>query len=293
MLLAMSDDELLAGYWATAGATDVHGGREWSLWDWRDRCAHAERCGLRGLGLWHADLEHQLATRDHAEIRAIFEDHGLVHLEVELLNDWFRDPGTPERVAADAHTAFLVDAAARLGARHLKTGNIFGTPCDLDVLAERFGELCARVARDAPGVLVGFEVMPFDVNVTSLATALDLLRRAGAPANAGLLLDTWHLGKMGVTPDDLRTIGRERIAYVELSDGPRANRPDLVDETINHRLLPGQGELDLPGYVAVCREIGYTGPWGIEILSLAQRARPIDEAFDVATAATRDVLARA
>jgi sugar phosphate isomerase/epimerase len=285
-----ANEELLAGYWATAGDTDVHGGREWSRFSWRDRCAHAERCELRGLGLWHADISHQLESSDYGEMRDVFESSGLVHMEIELLNDWFLEPGDPARHVADERTAFLADAAAELGARHLKTGNIFGAPCDPDLLAERFGQLCARVARDAPGVLVGFEVMPFDPNVTSVEDGLALLERAGTPANAGLLLDTWHLGKMGIGPDELEAIPGERLAYVELSDGPRANRPDLVDETINHRLLPGRGELDLPAYVSACRALGYDGPWGIEVLSLAQRALPIAEAFDVAAAATRDVL---
>ena len=42
---------------------------------------------------------------------------------------------------------------------------------------------------------------------------------------------------------------------------------DPVDEMVNHRQLPGEGEFPLPAYVAVCRELGYEGPWGVEVLS--------------------------
>jgi sugar phosphate isomerase/epimerase len=54
---------------------------------------------------------------------------------------------------------------------------------------------------------------------------------------------------------------------------------DLIDETVNHRRLPGEGEFDISGYVEVCREIGYGGPWGVEVLSEELRSLPIEEEF--------------
>ena len=56
----MASDELLGLYWTVSGPVEVHVGREWSLFDLRDRCAHAARVGFSGLGIWHADLEHML-----------------------------------------------------------------------------------------------------------------------------------------------------------------------------------------------------------------------------------------
>ncbi len=55
---------------------------------------------------------------------------------------------------------------------------------------------------------------------------------------------------------------------------------DLVDETVNHRRLPGEGEFDIPGYVTVCQDVGYGGPWGVEVLSEELRSLPIDQEFD-------------
>ena len=54
------DAGILASYWTVAGPVDVHVGREWSLFDFEDRCAAAERAGFHGMGIWHADLEHVL-----------------------------------------------------------------------------------------------------------------------------------------------------------------------------------------------------------------------------------------
>ena len=58
----MAEIELIDLLLDRGGPVDVHVGREWSTFDWRDRCAQAARVGFRGLGLWHADVEHQLET---------------------------------------------------------------------------------------------------------------------------------------------------------------------------------------------------------------------------------------
>jgi sugar phosphate isomerase/epimerase len=53
----------------------------------------------------------------------------------------------------------------------------------------------------------------------------------------------------------------------------------VIDETVNHRRLPGEGEFDLAGYIRVCREHGYAGPWGVEVLSEELRNQPLDVIF--------------
>ncbi|MEA2454860.1 MAG: hypothetical protein QOI45_1122, partial [Thermoleophilaceae bacterium] len=48
--------QLSNAYWTSAGPVDVHLGREWSQYDFADRCAQAAKVGFAGLGLWHADI---------------------------------------------------------------------------------------------------------------------------------------------------------------------------------------------------------------------------------------------
>jgi len=102
---------------------------------------------------------------------------------------------------------------------------------------------------------------------------------ADAP-NGGLAIDTWHMAKLGIEPDDLRRVPTRFLGWVELSDGRFENMPDLVDETVNHRKLPGEGEFPIRDYVAVCREIGYEGPWGVEVLSEELRNLPVEQIFE-------------
>ena len=88
------------------------------------------------------------------------------------------------------------------------------------------------------------------------------------------------MSKLGVEPDELRRIPPGLFGWFELSDGQWENMPDPVDETINHRALPGEGEFPIREYVAAARGAGYDGPWGVEVLSEQLRALPIGEIFD-------------
>ena len=124
-----ADTELVALYWTVSGPVEVHVGREWSLFDWADRCAEARKVGFSGIGIWHADLEHVLETRNLAEMKKIFDDSGLRHLELEFIMDWFVDPGDPRREASDKTRELLIRAAAEFDAHHIKVGNIPGTAC--------------------------------------------------------------------------------------------------------------------------------------------------------------------
>jgi sugar phosphate isomerase/epimerase len=218
-----------------------------------------------------------LETRSLREMKDIFDDAGLEHLELEFLMDWFLDPGDERREASDAQRRLLFDAARELDAHHVKVGNIPGTPCPLEQVTERFAELCADAA-DEHGAKVVYEFMPFDVNVRSLDAALQVVEGAGAP-NGGVAIDTWHMAKLGIAPEELTRVPLEYLAWVELSDGRREDMADLVDETVNHRRLPGEGELDVAAYVEACRAHGYPGPWGVEVLSEELRNLPMDEIF--------------
>jgi sugar phosphate isomerase/epimerase len=279
-----TDVELVGLYWTVSGPVEVHVGREWSLFDWADRCAEARKVGFSGIGIWHADLQHVLETRGLAEMKTAFDDNELRYLELEFLMDWFVDPGDPRREASDEMRKLLFEAAAAFGAHHIKVGNIPGTPCELPQLTERFAELCADAARHTDAKVV-YEFMPFDVNVRTVDAAVTVVGGAGA-ANGGVAIDTWHMSKLGIAPDELRRIPPQYLSWIELSDGQLENMDDPIDEVVNHRQLPGEGEFELRTYIAVCEDCGYAGPWGVEVLSEELRNNPIDVIFRRAYDAT-------
>jgi sugar phosphate isomerase/epimerase len=283
------DVELVGLYWTVSGPVVVHTGREWSLFDWADRCAEASKVGFSGLGLWHADLEHVLESRTLREVRSLVDEYGLDQLELEFLGDWFLDPSDERRKAADERRALLFGAAAELPAHHIKVGNIVGTECELPRIVESFAELCADAARYTDAKIV-YEFMPYDVQVNDVDTALEVVEGADAP-NGALVFDTWHLGKLRLEPDELRRIPPRFVGWVELCDGPYEYAEDRLDEVINRRKLPGEGEFPVAEYVAVFRELGYDGPWGVEVLSEELRNLPIEQIFDRAYETTSAQLA--
>jgi len=211
-------------------------------------------------------------------VKQLLDDHGLEHLELECLMDWFVDPGDERRSVSDENRKLLFEAAAALDAHHIKCANIPGTPCDIPRLTERFAELCADAAQHHSARMV-YEFMPPNVNVHDVDTALAVVEGAGEP-NGAIAIDTWHMAKLGIEPDELRRVPEQWLGWVELSDGQWENMADPVDETVNHRRLPGEGEFPIADYVAACHDAGYDGPWGVEVLSEELRQLPIEQIFE-------------
>jgi sugar phosphate isomerase/epimerase len=271
--------DLVACYWTVAGPVDIHYGREWSTFDWRDRCDEAARVGFSGVGLWSADIEHQLEFRSLEEMARIFTDAGLRDIEIEFLQDFFMPPGSPARTEADRIKPILFAAAAAFDAHHIKAGNIPAATCDFDHLAESLAELCAEAAQHTDAT-IAYEIIPSDPQVRTLEDAQELLARAGAPANLGIAIDTWHMAKLGIAPERLRAMDVAQIAWVELSDGHVHDLDDFIYEVTCDRRLPGEGEFDIPGYVRALQEAGYDQPWGVEVLSADLRELPMQQAFE-------------
>jgi sugar phosphate isomerase/epimerase len=281
-----ADPELLAAYWVGSGPLE-RGRREWSHFDWRERCAQCAAAGFDGIGLYHADLGHQLEFRSLAEIRSIFDDAGLTHLELSYLSlaDGLAEPGGGRRREAERRTDLLLEAAAALEARHVKVVSV-GPRREPGRLTEAFADLCRR-AEGLTDALFVYEFVPpgLDPNVTTFEQAVSLVGDAGHP-NGRLLLDTWHLSKAGVEPGALGAVAIGSIGWVELSDGVFHHPATILEEVSAHRSLVGEGEFDIPAYLEAFRRCGYTGPYGVEICSAELEAMPIEEQYRVTYATT-------
>jgi sugar phosphate isomerase/epimerase len=259
--------DLLASYWTLAGPVELHTGREWSRFDVADRVGAAAEAGFRGFGLWHADLLHILEARSLQELRTILDDGGITHVELELLWDWFLDPGTEKRRHSDQLRRTLFEAAEVLEARHVKVGNFAGRQVPIDLLTERFAELCADAAEH--GTSVAYEFMRRDATVTSLEHAVRVVQGSGA-ANGGLGVDLWHVVDLGISMDAIRKLPAGTVVTAEVSDGARVPRARATARrSIRDRRLPGDGDFDITGFVAAVQATGYDGPWGVELLSQA------------------------
>ena len=263
--------ELLASYWTIAGGALPHSDREFSPFDFQYRVEAAARAGFTGMGFWHADLEHILERRSLKEMRKILDDNGIKHVELEFLTDWFLDGERKKK--SDLQRGKLLAAAEALGARHVKVGDFYRETCAMPRLVESFAELCADAA--GHGTKIGFELMPFAM-IDTLAESVAMVEGSGAK-NGGIVLDLWHLVKLGISYDSLRGLPSQYVVSVELNDGTFQAPWSLHEDTVNHRRFCGEGEFDVKGFVQTMRKLGFEGPWGIEVLSEELRTRPLEE----------------
>jgi len=263
----MKSVELIASYWTIAGGAVPHSGPEYSAWDFKDRVEAIARAGFKGLGWWHADLEHTLEKYSYQEIKQILADNGMKYLELEFIIDWFS--AGENRKASDQRRKLLMEAAEKLGARHIKIGNFFDQPCPMNKLVEEFSTICKEAARRGTNIV--FELIPW-VTPGTLNDALTMVRTADAP-NGGLILDLWHLHSLKIPNSEVEKIPLQYVKGVELNDGPAvlANDGTWVDKTVNHRQLCGKGVFDIKGFIRAIDKLGYTGPVGLEVLNKDMR----------------------
>ncbi|MET7317363.1 sugar phosphate isomerase/epimerase family protein [Streptomyces thermoviolaceus] len=281
----MTTQDLLATCWTTAG--DAAPGRhdERSPLTLRERAEAAGAAGFKGFGLLYADLVEAEREYGLSGIRSLFADNGLVHVELELLTDWWADG--PRRAASDAVRLDLLRAAEALGARDIKIGpDVEDKPWDLEAWAREFATLAAQA--DDVGARLGIEFLPWS-NIKTLHDGLRLVEAAGHPAG-GLIIDVWHTERAHTPPAELADVPLSRIVGVELNDADSQVVGTLFEDTVRRRRLCGEGTFDLPGLVTALRRAGWTGPWGVEILSDAHRALPVRDAAEAAFRSAASVL---
>lgn len=239
----------------------------------RDRAYAAAHAGYGGFGFGHQDIAHLLATIGAAEVNAILDGNGLAVREVEVLTDWFASGD--RREASDNQRREMLQAAAAIGARHIKVAGDLTQPyVSRDATIEAFAILCDEAAE--VGTAVTIELFP-PSSIATLETGRVIVEGAGC-SNGGLLLDIWHMVRGGITMDSIAALPPGIVNHVELDDGPMAQQGDFIEETINDRLSPGEGAFPIADFLQALDKCGYDGPFGVEILSHAFRAMTPAEA---------------
>lgn len=266
--------EILGSYWTLAVGADPLGDQR-CLHDFRKRVEIAAKAGFKGMGFWHTDIQEILRTYSLREMKRILDDHGIAHIEVEWLLDWFCTGA--RRDASDKIRALLLNAAEALGARHIKIGDLGNDCADVPKMTEEFAVLCQQAAERGVSILIEMLPRPFS-RAPSLDDVLAICRGAGA-SNGGIMLDNLHVQRTGTTPADIvRKVGREIPLGVEINDGSLEVPVKFEDSVVNKRLLPGDGEFDIAAFLRALWSIGYNGPIGVEVLNEYMRKWSLETA---------------
>jgi 4-hydroxyphenylpyruvate dioxygenase len=141
---------------------------------------------------------------------------------------------------------------------------------DLDLRAEQMALLAERAARRK--IRIAFEALAWGGAVRTWRQAWDIVQRANQP-NLGLALDSFHTLVLKDDWQGLKDIPGQRIFYMQLADAPWV-KLDPLTHSRHYRCFPGQGEMEVTGFVGAVLDSGYNGPISLEIFSDENRAAP-------------------
>ena len=99
--------------------------------------------------------------------------------------------------------------------------------------------------------------------VHTMDRALELVSMVDEP-NVGLLVDSFHWFTANHTYEDLKALDPGLIVHVHVNDAPKRPLRNQID---NQRLLPGEGIIDLVGFLRILKGKGYDGYLSIETFS--------------------------
>lgn len=229
----------------------------------------AAAAGWPACGIWFDPASWRRATT--REVKRRLDDTGVVALDVEPIIP------APDH---DDQGERLIEIAAELGAHHV----LFTSRLpELSATIDRFAVLCEVAARC--GVTLVCEFLPI-FPLRSLAKALDVVT-PHAETVAGVLVDNLHLSRSAGTIDAVRAVDVRRLPYLQIADAPASAPTDiagLLDEALNGRLLPGEGELPIGELLAAVPDVP---------LSFEVRSRALREGFSDPVERARRLLASA
>jgi sugar phosphate isomerase/epimerase len=272
----MSTPALVATCWTSAGSVAPLDNPEISPFSAIDRIHAAASTGWAGIGFGQDDLRVIRETVGFPAIRADIEAAGLRHVEVELASGWWREDDLTWRETWE----LLLEAAHGLDASFVKVGTAFGSPVH-DITP--FVEPLSKIADEATaiGTRVALEPLPFAF-IGSIPQGAELIRAVDHPS-AGLVVDFWHVFRADTTlPELVGCLDPSIVFGVELSDAQLEAVGTLFEDTRDRRTLIGHGAQDVVGFIRAMRDVGFDGPWGVEILSAEHRQRPLLEALTLA-----------
>jgi sugar phosphate isomerase/epimerase len=263
--------QLLAGFWTLAGDCYALGPSEVSTFSPRDRVEAAATVGDTGMGLVHQNLVFNAKAIGYSAMKLPFGDHGIAHIEVAFLGDWFERG--EKKIASDRIRKDLIEAAHELRARDIKcAGEMWTDECDVAKMGDAFADVCDGAQQI--GATIAMEILPMS-NVRTLETATEIVNRAGQP-NGNLCLDIWHVRGRHRFRED-KTPSCEHGQFGGAGRCRCGTGGLAVGDTLFHRLYPGEGTFDCRAFIDAIEQAGFRSFYGVEVINEAYRKLPLRE----------------
>jgi len=227
-----------------------------------EKLAAIQKAGFDGIEIFEQDfIAHDGSPR---EVGNMIRDMGL---DITLFQP-FRDfESLPEPLRAKAF-----DRAERKFDLMQELGTDLVLICSschpeaiggIDRAAADFHELGERAAKR--GLRVGYEALAWGKHVNDHRDAWEIVRRADHE-NVGLIVDSFHTLSRKLDPNSIRSVPGDKIFFVQLADAPLIDM-DLLYWSRHFRNMPGEGDLDVTGFMQAVMATGYSGPISLEIFN--------------------------
>ncbi|MBW2712721.1 MAG: sugar phosphate isomerase/epimerase [Deltaproteobacteria bacterium] len=243
----------------------------------------AAASGFGGLSLWYNGYEDaRKQGMSDEEIKALASEKNLQIPMIEAVTQWL----TGDAEAAKAEMDRLFTAGQAIGATSACTVFLGPVIPKMEETVERFGQACDHAARF--GISLALEFLPWS-GIPDLATAWEIVKTADRP-NGGILLDSWHWYRSGPNEELLRSIPGNKIVCIQLNDASEQAEENAMLDTMNNRLLLGDGDIDLKTLVTILDEIGFQGPVAMEVFNKELKEKPPAEAAKLLGESLRSLL---
>ena len=234
-----------------------------------DKLEAATAMGFDGVEIMESDL----LTFDGspADVRRICEGLGLTIDLYQPFRDFEAMPD-PQRARNMDRAERKFDVMQALGTDLLLVcSNTHPATIDDDERAAAdLAEMAERAARR--GLRVGYEGLSWARHVTLWGHAWRIVRQAAHPA-LGLIVDSFHTLSLGDDPSGIAHVPAEKLFFVQMADAPKLSM-DVLSWSRHFRNFPGQGDLDMTGFMRAVLASGYTGPLSLEVFNDEFRAAP-------------------
>lgn len=229
----------------------------------------AAAVGFDGVEIMEADL----LTFDGspADVRRIAESLGL---KIEIYQPFrdFEAMPEPARSRNLDRAERKFDLMQALGTDlMLVCSNTQAAAVDDDARAAAdLAEMAERASRR--GLRIGFEALSWGRHIRLWRQAWRIVQQAAHPS-LGLIVDSFHTLALQDDPAGLADVPGDRIFFVQLADAPKLSM-DALSWSRHFRNFPGQGDLDVTGFLRAVLASGYAGPLSLEVFNDEFRAAP-------------------
>lgn len=90
-----------------------------------------------------------------------------------------------------------------------------------------------------------------------------------------IILDILQVVNLGISYAEIRRIPLQQLIGIELNDGTLPGSPRY--DPSRARRYCGEGEYDIQGLIHCVQQMGFSGPWAVEVMSKELAVLPLEE----------------